>query len=264
MPEGPEIRVSAEYLNFYLSHSILTSVDVLGGKFAHTPIKGLHDVIFPLEFESVTSKGKMLIFTFKNCKMKMFSGLGMTGQFIISREKHSHLRFNLSSNPLIDRIFFDDVRSFGNVAFSIDDLSSKLAPDIFTITDDEFIGRSMIKTKMTVLSVLMNQQKVVSGIGNYLVAEVLYRSKVSPHRPFLSLTRSELLLIRRSAFEIGMAAFEYEGTSVRDFILPNGYEGQYAPFLCVYGRKETPTGEKITREMGSHKRTIWWVPSVQI
>lgn len=261
-PEGPEVKITAEYLDFVLAQAKLTKVTVLGGKFSKTPPSGLNTLRYPLVFDNVISKGKMLIFSFQQEGVKMFAGLGMTGQFTFEKTPHSHLQFDLEiPEPFPSVMYYTDPRRFGNVNFSIQDMSAKLAPDIFTIEEKEFIARAKkVRTKKDVLSILMDQEKVCSGIGNYMVAEILYASNVSPFRPFSSITEQELSTICNEGKRIAMLSFQSHGLSIQDFTLPNGEFGGFKPYLQVYSKAETPEGHKVKAEIGSHGRTIWWDP----
>jgi formamidopyrimidine-DNA glycosylase len=95
-------------------------------------------------------------------------------------------------------IWFDDVRNFGTLKFVLDmkllaKKLSKLGHDPLKRDLDCPHFKSMIKKKKkkTIAQVLMNQS-VISGIGNYLKAEILYAARVSPHRECDSLTDKEL------------------------------------------------------------------------
>jgi formamidopyrimidine-DNA glycosylase len=265
MPEGPEVKITADCLDFYLYHSKLLGITVTGGKFINNPILGLTDLTYPLIFSSVCSKGKMLIFSFTNTLTKMFVGLGMTGHFGFVKQKHTHLEFILESDPLFpNRLYFSDQRRFGNIYFSKLNLSDKLAPCLFSIEEKEFLLRAgKIKTKKDILSVLLDQEKICSGIGNYLVVEILYESKISPFRLFESILLEELSTLYKGIKKIALLSYKQKGLSISDFVLPTGQKGTFISFLQVYNKSETSKGESVISSFGSHKRTIWWVPSVQ-
>lgn len=276
MPESPEVKRSSEELDFILSNAILHDIKVIGGKFERSPPVGLSEIksLLPLKFKGVSSKGKMLIFDFipkdeetKEEIMRMFAGLGMVGQFLFEKRPGASIEFTLS-NTLEDKttMYFTDHRRFGNVSFSRFDLSAKLAPDVFTIPLEDFLIRSKDYRKRTSLSVyetLMNQEKVCSGIGNYVVAETLYRAKVSPHRLFKELTDDELVRIHESVQFIVNYSYEFQGMSIRAYISPNGEKGEFKTFLQVYSKKKTPKGETVQCDKSKGDRSIWWVPSVQ-
>jgi formamidopyrimidine-DNA glycosylase len=250
-------------------------VNVIGGKFIKTPPVNVPQV--RLTFTGVRCKGKMLIFDFKNTALKMFAGLGMTGQFVFERDAHSALEFVLEAPPPFPKaMYFTDMRRFGNVSFSTEDQSSKLAPSILScgemkeIQQEDFIKRAKTLQKRTsrdIIGVLMDQQEktgVCSGIGNYLIAEILYHSRINPFRPFNSLNEDELTRIHYHSLLIASESFSKQGMTVSDFVSPMGESGQYQQFLHVYSRKKTPDGDTVVAAKGSHGRTIWWVPKKQV
>lgn len=220
----------------------------------------------------------MLIFEFKDTEMKMFAGLGMTGQFVFESDAHAGLEFELEAPPPYPTtMYFADMRRFGNVSFTKVDESARIAPSILdcgehvkAITQEEFLTRGKALQKRTsrdVVAVLMDQTEktgVCSGIGNYLLAEILYHSRVNPFRRFDSLTEEELIRIHRHALRIAADSFANQGMTVSDFISPTGETGKYQQFLHVYSRKKTPDGDTVVPVKGSHGRTIWWVPTKQV
>jgi len=286
MPESPEVKYSVEILRKHIQNKSLLKVAIIGGKFTKTlPLNfDSFNLQLPLTFENVRCKGKMLIFDFKDTKMKMFAGLGMTGQFVFYKDSHSALEFtfedivNTSEDTLersIAKFYFNDMRRFGNIIFSTVDESSRIAPSILSCGDEkeisqtEFLSRGKALQKRTsrdVTTVLMDQTEktgVCSGIGNYLVAEILYHSGINPFRKFKSLSEEELIKIHGCALRISLDSYNNQGMTVSDFISPEGKEGTYQKFLHVYSRKMTPDGDIVVSEKGGHGRTIWWVPSKQ-
>ncbi len=265
MPEGPEVKITAEYLHGRLHGCVLLHLKVIGGKFLKIPPEGLERVKFPLTFEKVECKGKMLIFSFRDTPLRLFAGLGMTGQFLFRKAPHSALEFGLSNSSAIQSMFFVDMRRFGNVSFSTRDLSLAIAPSILHgITEEEFLSRAVsLRTKRDVVSVLMDQKAVCSGIGNYLLAETLYAAQIDPFREFKNLSELEWELIRIAAVRVATHSYQHQGVTISDFVAPDESEGKFQSQLQVYGRKLTPRGETVVAQRGSHGRTIWWVPSVQ-
>ena len=266
MPEAAEVAIIAEYYDFYLCNVPLLKVNILGGKFVKQPIKGLDQLQLPLTFERVSSKGKMITFHFKNSDVKMFVGLGMSGSFDTSRTTHSHVEFILDMfEPFPSAIYFTDMRRFGNIVISTSDLSAKLAPGILNgITENEFLRRcKKVNTIKDIRAVLMDQERVCSGIGNYVVAETLYRARVNPFRKFKDITEAELKLILKFAIEVATKAFESYGMSFKDFLNPDGQQGRYVHFIQVYMKLVTPKGEQVVSQKDSQNRMVWWCPEVQ-
>src|SRR5690606_11992285 len=85
---------------------------------------------------------------------------------------------------------FEDLRNFGTLKLTDDknEIFNKfdsMAPDLIRTkySAQTLIQRfKEIKSKKLIVVLLMDQthKSVVSGIGNYMVAEILYRAKISP------------------------------------------------------------------------------------
>merc|ERR1712173_546000 len=96
MPEGPEVRITTEYLNNELAGSTLISTNIIGGRYHSTketkknPPKNWSNLqqLLTLEnckIEWVDCKGKTIFFKFSAEKgarnLYMKCGLGMTGRW---------------------------------------------------------------------------------------------------------------------------------------------------------------------------------------
>jgi formamidopyrimidine-DNA glycosylase len=103
---------------------------------------------------------------------------------------------------------------------------------------------------------LMNQ-KYVSGIGNYLRAEILYRAKISPERRILELNLEEKDLLYDSSLDIMFESWKAKGPS-------EGYIVGGSFYLKVYGRSEDDFGNEVIRYLDSNNRTVHYVPKIQI
>lgn len=269
MPESPEVQLMAEELNFYLSEVSLIDIS---GHFLNIQL--------PLKFKGVRCHGKLLIFDFHDTEIKMYAGLGLTGKFIFESNPHCTLEFHLESPPEFPKImFFSDMRRFGNVSFSTEDQTLRLAPCILEnsvppISQSLFYTRAKAlqsRTSRDVVSVLMDQTSktgVCSGIGNYLLSEILYHSGINPFRKFSTLNQEEIFRIHREALRISKESYEHGGMDEFFVRKTGGLRGLrglsgYRRFLHVYSQKKTPQGETVVAEKGSHGRTVWWVPEKQ-
>jgi formamidopyrimidine-DNA glycosylase len=124
--------------------------------------------------------------------------------------------------------------------------------------------KSMIKKKKkkTIAQVLMNQS-VISGIGNYLKAEILYAARVSPHRECDSLTDKELGRICKYTNQIMNTSYNSGGATILTYKDENGNPGTFSRRFMVYNQKKDPLGNDVIRETTKDKRTTHWVPEVQ-
>ena len=152
--------------------------------------------------------------------------LGMTGQFLteaVHRKDPRHARWCLhlldtpnskdDKNSSIKRIYYHDQRNFGTLRFSLSktELDQKLAslgPDLLdaNFSQDDFLQAMEDRSKPTtnICQFLMDQSKV-SGIGNYILSEGLYRARIDP---FASLQELNEVLRRRLCTELVAVATE--------------------------------------------------------
>jgi formamidopyrimidine-DNA glycosylase len=115
-------------------------------------------------------------------------------------------------------------------------------------------------------NVLMDQ-KIVSGFGNYLRADILWMSKINPFRNVSTLTDGELLDIYKNARILTWGEYDRKKAVELKIIskqakLPSDYNRDF----FVY-RQEKDINDNVVKSNelyeGSNKRTIFWVSEVQ-
>lgn len=254
---------------------LLQFVDIVGGRYKRHGVPDDWDIFvsnLPLQWVDVQSKGKFLYFVFKNRwgdRFYLWNTLAMTGGWTKKRQKHSHIIFYFLNNM---RLYFNDPRCFGTVSVSFGDemINNKLAmignswlgpfrgkSRSIGVSFDEF--REKVNGSVNVCCFLMDQS-VFSGIGNYLLSEILYDSQVSPYSLMGDIPLDKLY---DSICNIVMLSYGMDGVSFRDYCGVDGEIGEYQNYLKVYHQKEDPTGRKIISEIGPHRRMIHWVPELQ-
>jgi formamidopyrimidine-DNA glycosylase len=117
----------------------------------------------------------------------------------------------------------------------------------------------------TSLKAALLDQRTLAGMGNIYVDEALWRARLNPLRPADGLDRPELQrLLRgiRAALEHGLAR---QGSTLRDYRLPDGSGGSMQDEFRVYGRRDEPCdrcGTPIARTQVAG-RTTWFCPTCQ-
>ena len=114
--------------------------------------------------------------------------------------------------------------------------------------------------------VIMNQ-KVISGVGNYLRADILYLSKISPFRKVNKLNDEELREIFKNCKILTWGDYDYKKAKKLKIInkttkLPCDYDRMF----FVYYQDEDIHGNKVIKKElfeGSQKRFIYYVPEIQ-
>ena len=183
--------------------------------------------------------------------------LGMSGSLRVldadvQPREHDHVDWQLDSGKILR---FYDPRRFGCLMFQAPDtmhpllaalgpeplteLSSEHAsPNLPEFTADYLYERSRGRSQV-VKSFLMDQATVV-GVGNIYVAESLFQARVKPQRAAGSLNRSECTRLVNAIQGILRHAIARGGTTLRDFINPDGAPGYFEQELFVYGREGEP------------------------
>jgi DNA-formamidopyrimidine glycosylase len=166
-------------------------------------------------------------------------------------------------------IFFTDVRNFGTLKIvkGREKLRKKLksiGPDFLQdgFGPERFYSLLKKYPNKTISEFLMNQ-KIVSGIGNYLKAECLYDAKISPHRLCRHISTKESDKLFHACRSIIRRSYETGGATIKNYRKPDGKKGLYSQRFAVYNQKMAPCGNEVIKEKTLDKRTTHWVPSVQ-
>ncbi len=122
-----------------------------------------------------------------------------------------------------------------------------------------------LANRRTSLKAALLDQRTLAGMGNIYVDEALWRARLNPLRPAAGLDRNELRRLHRSiraALEHGLAR---QGSTLRDYRLPDGSGGSMQDEFRVYGRRDEPCdrcGTLIARTQVAG-RTTWFCPTCQ-
>ena len=266
MPEGPECRQYAEALAKRVSGKSLKGVEIVSGRYSERVPTGLEEISkdFPISIVGAGVHGKFIYIILDN-EWSMWNTLGMTGNWSEDAREHPRVKLNLNDGD----IFFNDQRNFGTIKFVkgkftlIQKLKS-LGPDMLVdeVSDDLFIERLRKKNTWQITTALMNQT-VVAGVGNYVKAEALWLSRISPHKKVSELSDERLAALNGSIKTVMKESFKSGGATIRSYKNFNGEEGDYARRFLVYNQKTDPDGNEVVREMTEDQRTTHWCPAVQ-
>ncbi len=173
--------------------------------------------------------------------------LGMTGQLLMvpgdrPADKHVHLMLHLEKTR--EQLRFRDVRKFGEACLypSAEELErlllSRLGPEADTLTSTELAGAAWSSSRP--LKPLLMDQAKVAGLGNIYTDEALWHARIHPLRLSDSLSADELRDLARAIRAVLREAIEHRGSTVDDYLTPDGSPGQYQEHHAVYGREGEP------------------------
>lgn len=268
MPEGPEVRITTDFLTQFVGKG-MTGYSILSGRYnkkGHIP--GDNITTLPARVSAADCKGKFIYITFAedNNEYYLFSTLGMTGMW--SNKRHKHARFVIFFDDGSE-LYYNDIRNFGTLKFVsdkkvLDKKLKSLGPDVLTADIDwqGFRNRFTKKQNKTIAECLMNQS-VISGVGNYLKAEILWNAKMSPNRLVKDITNDEWHDLFYNTFVQSLRSYRLGGATIESYRQPNGEEGLYSRRFAVYNQKTDPSGRTVIKETTADKRTTHWVPEIQ-
>lgn len=201
-----------------------------------------------------------MVLCFENGE-SIISRLGLTGWWYINEDKPSwiHTEPNVVFTFKGLTLNYVDQLSYGTLTFlhkdELENELSNIAPDYRTITMQELQERLLRKSsfyKKPIEEVLVNQHGLVSGIGNYLKAEILYAAKISPLRIVETLTEDDWKAILRSAKKITNQIEKHIGD-----------ETKYMKTMKIYMKQKDPYGNPVITHKTLSGRTTHWVKEVQ-
>lgn len=103
-------------------------------------------------------------------------------------------------------------------------------------------------------------QRIVVGVGNIYAAEALFEAGVSPLRAAGKVSRERYDAIAAAIRRILAYAIRRGGTTLRDFLSPDGAPGYFEQELSAYGRGGEPCprcGRALKQAMLAQRATVW-------
>lgn len=240
MPELPEVETIKRELEKAILGKKITEVCV------HNPklIRGLSADKFRkglsgAAFQHILRKGKVLILELSNGKSLVIH-LKMTGQLIYPGDgEKTRVSFHLSDGKTLD---FNDQRLFAELRLFDDWRTFKfiqgLGPEPFALEINRF--KEMLSSKRTKIKPLLLDQTFISGIGNLYAAEALFRARIHPERPAMSLSDKEKEVLLQEIKDTLLEAIQHKGSSVDQYVQLSGRPGDYARYHKVYDRAGEP------------------------
>ena len=185
--------------------------------------------------------------------------LGMTGRFEIegsdrsrpgvfrqpasAEDKHAHILFDTEEGC---RITFFDPRRFGYMDLIATDGLERhpwfagLGPEPLGPEFSADHLQAAFDGKVQNIKATLLDQRIVAGLGNIYVCEVLHRAGVAPSTPAGRISRMRLERIVLAVREVLMEAIEAGGSTLRDYAGADGALGYFQHRFKVYGREGEP------------------------
>jgi formamidopyrimidine-DNA glycosylase len=233
------------------------------------------EVAAELEGERVAAverRGKYLVVRFESGRALLIH-LRMTGSLLSARRgslpDDPHRRAVVKLDDGSD-VAYRDVRRFGTwLLLEPGEAEPYIAARVGVEPLDALFTAARLGERLanrrTSLKAALLDQRTLAGMGNIYVDEALWRARLNPLRPAAGLDRNELRRLHRgirAALEHGLAR---QGSTLRDYRLPDGSGGSMQDEFHVYGRRDEPCdrcGTLIARTQVAG-RTTWFCPTCQ-
>jgi len=192
--------------------------------------------------------------------------LGMTGSLRVlpgdtPLRTHDHVDISLDNGKVLR---LNDPRRFGAVlwqaAGTTHPLLAGLGPEpLSEAFDGDYLFARSRGRKAAVKTFVMDQAVVV-GVGNIYAAESLYLAGISPLRAAGSISKERYRRLAAHIQQVLAYSIERGGTTLRDFISPDGLPGYFEQELLVYGRDGQPCpgcGRALKHAMIGQRASVW-------
>jgi formamidopyrimidine-DNA glycosylase len=191
--------------------------------------------------------------------------LGMSGSWRLDPTelgRHDHLLIETEEGR---RLSLHDPRRFGSVDLIRTDALDQAEPfvrmgpeplgDSF---DGGFLERALAGRSAPIKALLLDQ-RIVAGLGNIYVCDALNLARIAPGRAGGRIGRERLDRLAASVKSVLQAAIGAGGSSLRDYVQPNGELGYFSSQWRVYGREGKPCpgcGSPIRRRIDGGRSTF--------
>jgi formamidopyrimidine-DNA glycosylase len=274
LPELPEVETTRRGIAPYLIGRRVTGV-ILRRPDLRWPIPPEISELLPGQrIDAVERRAKYLLL--RTGIGSALLHLGMSGVLRVLPPdapvgKHDHvdiaLERTLAQAPRILR--FTDPRRFGCLLWQplgeTHELLAKLGPEPLTDAFDGDLLWHLSRGRTAAVKLFLMDSAVVVGVGNIYASEALFYAGIDPRRAASSVSRARYARLAGEVKRLLAWAIERGGTTLRDFLNPDGAPGYFFRELMVYGRAGEPCracGTPI-RQVVLGQRSTFWCPHCQ-
>jgi formamidopyrimidine-DNA glycosylase len=220
---------------------------------------------------TVGRRGKYLIVGFDSGRsllvhLRMTGSLRTAARGALADDPHTRAVIRLDNGS---DVAYRDVRRFGTwELFGQDELQAylkaRLGPEPLGPLSAARLGERLEGRRAPLKSALLDQ-RTIAGLGNIYVDEALWLSRLHPLRVAGGLDGEELARLHRAIRGVLRKAVERQGSTLRDYALPDGAYGTMQDEFQAYGRGGEPCercGTPLVRILVGGRATTY-CPSCQ-
>jgi formamidopyrimidine-DNA glycosylase len=195
----------------------------------------------------------------------MIFHLGMSGRWRVDPEEigtHDHLVIETGEGR---QLALNDPRRFGSLDLVETAVLEAFAP--FVRMGPEPLGpefnagqlAAALAGRAAPIKTLLLDQRVVAGLGNIYVCEALHMAGIAPGTMGRRIGRVRLERLVSAIREVLGSAIAAGGSTLRDFVRPDGELGYFSKQWRAYGREGEPChcGGPICRRVDAGRSTFY-------
>ncbi len=290
MPELPEVEVTRRRIAPVLVGRRIRRVRTTAPSyFFLTPPRVLGRALAERCVASLDRRGKYLVASLDDGS-RLVLHLGMTGQLFsgdttsprllsasaraalppeaqrrFRPDRHTHLRLEFDDGG--PEVYLRDVRKFGKVLLArpgeVVERLERLGEDALEARGGTLFRAS--RGRRVPVKALLLDQAVVAGVGNIYADEGLFLAGVRPTRRAGALARARCDAIVEGVQRVMLRSIETGGSSISDFVGPDGRDGHYQDERRVYARAGLPcrSCEGAIRRIVIAQRATHYCPACQ-
>jgi formamidopyrimidine-DNA glycosylase len=179
--------------------------------------------------------------------------LGMSGRMVLDHQvrggptrgvgKHEHFVIEADDGW---HVGFVDPRRFGSVDLvptgeeDAHRLLKDLGPEPLEAGFNARVLGAALAGRQTPIKAALLDQGTVAGLGNIYVCEALFRARISPERLAGEISGARVRVLAGAIKAVLTEAIAAGGSSLRDYVQPDGELGYFQHAWKVYGREGEP------------------------
>lgn len=269
MPELPEVETVRNSLKEIILNQTIKNITINYPNIIKNVTKD--EFIQALKGETfldINRYGKYLIFILSN--YYLISHLRMEGKYLIKTNekvnKHEHLIFTFDSFNMR----YQDTRKFGTMYLYPKDIDIYHEVPLINVGYEpfdkhitvEYLKNFYQKIKKPIKTTLLDQ-KIMSGLGNIYVDEVLFMARINPLTPTNILTDENINDIITFSQTVLKKAIALGGTTIRSFANSHDISGKFQNELLIHTKKICPNCGKEVKKIYVGGRGTYHCPDCQ-
>jgi formamidopyrimidine-DNA glycosylase len=179
----------------------------------------------------------------------LLAHLGMSGRMLVNRreeaksELHDHVVMETEDGWVVR---FNDARRFGmmdlveRASLADHPLLAGLGPEPLDRRFGAAAIEAALRGRATSIKAALLDQRVVAGLGNIYVSEILYRAGLSPRRRAGTVTGVRAERLAAAIKSVLAEAVAAGGSSLKDYVQTSGELGYFQHRWAVYDREGKP------------------------